>query len=175
MGRGDRISGFFWLAFGAFMTVESYRLGLGTLRHPGPGFLFFWAGLALFFMSIALLIQAWTRKERNQTEAPIFGKQNTKKIILFSISVFLYAFLLDELGFILVTLLLFLFLLCAVGEIITGLPYLLETVWEGDNPDGERAVDQVVSRLRKKLGERENMIETVWGKGYRMGKVVEEA
>ena len=53
--------------------------------------------------------------------------------------------------------------------------YLLETVWQGENPDDDRAVDQVVSRLRKKLGERENMIEMVWGKGYRMGKVVEEA
>jgi putative tricarboxylic transport membrane protein len=140
MGRGDRISGFFWLAFGAFMTVESYRLGLGTLHQPGPGFLFFWAGLALFFMSIALLIQAWTRKERNQTEAPIFGKQNTKKIILFSISVFLYAFLLDELGFILVTLLLFLFLLGVlekkkwiftvwVSVVVTAVTYLIFETW----------------------------------------------
>ena len=140
MGRGDRISGFFWLAFGAFMTVESYRLGLGTLHQPGPGFLFFWAGLALFFMSVALLIRAWARKKTNQTEESIFGKQNTHKIILFSISVFLYAFLLEELGFVVVTLLLFLFLLGVlekkkwiftvwVSVVVTAVTYLIFETW----------------------------------------------
>jgi putative tricarboxylic transport membrane protein len=140
MGRGDRISGFFWLAFGAFMTVESYRLGLGTLHQPGPGFLFFWAGLALFFMSVALLIKTWIRKKTNETEESIFGKQNTKKIILFSIAVFLYAFLLEELGFVVVTLLLFLFLLGVlekkkwiftvwVSVAVTAVTYLIFETW----------------------------------------------
>jgi hypothetical protein len=37
MGKADRISGAFWLVFGLFISIESYRLGLGTLHKPGPG------------------------------------------------------------------------------------------------------------------------------------------
>jgi putative tricarboxylic transport membrane protein len=105
-----------------------------------PARAFFWAGLALFFMSVALLIRAWARKKANQTEESIFGKQNTHKIILFSISVFLYAFLLEELGFVVVTLLLFLFLLGVlekkkwiftvwVSVVVTAVTYLIFETW----------------------------------------------
>lgn len=45
---------------------------------------------------------------------------------------------------------------------------LLETVWEA-NPDIQtRTVDMHVQRLRGKLGEHEDLIETVRGFGYRM-------
>lgn len=46
--------------------------------------------------------------------------------------------------------------------------YLLETVWEADYVSGDRAVDNSVMRLRKKLGETGDHIETVWGIGYRL-------
>lgn len=45
--------------------------------------------------------------------------------------------------------------------------YLLETVWGQQAVAGDRAVDNVVLRLRKKLGPLGNSIETVWGTGYR--------
>lgn len=47
--------------------------------------------------------------------------------------------------------------------------YLLETVWEVDYIGGDRAVDNTILRLRKKLGEMGNQIKTVWGVGYRFG------
>lgn len=46
--------------------------------------------------------------------------------------------------------------------------YLLETVWEVDYVGGDRAVDNTVMRLRKKLGKTGDSIETVWGVGYRL-------
>jgi len=48
-----------------------------------------------------------------------------------------------------------------------GRDYLLETVW-GDLADvSDRSVDNMVLRLRKKLGEQGSALETVWGVGYR--------
>ena len=46
-------------------------------------------------------------------------------------------------------------------------PQLLETVWEAQPDIQTRTVDMHVQRLRSKLGEAGNMIETVRGFGYR--------
>ncbi len=46
--------------------------------------------------------------------------------------------------------------------------YLLDTVWGEDFVAGDRSVDNAVLRLRKKLGDWGEAIETVWGVGYRL-------
>jgi DNA-binding response OmpR family regulator len=46
--------------------------------------------------------------------------------------------------------------------------YLLEKVWGYDYAGFDRTVDTHVLRLRKKLGESGDQIETVWGVGYRL-------
>ncbi|SRR5579875_3399972 len=46
--------------------------------------------------------------------------------------------------------------------------YLIETIWGETAIDGDRSVDNTILRLRKKLGELANRIETVWGIGYRL-------
>ena len=46
--------------------------------------------------------------------------------------------------------------------------YLLDTVWRETYIGGDRSVDNVVLRLRKKLGSIGDAIETVWGVGYRL-------
>ncbi len=46
--------------------------------------------------------------------------------------------------------------------------YLIETIWSETYVGGDRSVDNVVLRLRKKLGKLGDAIETVWGVGYRL-------
>ncbi|MBN9389959.1 MAG: response regulator transcription factor [Chloroflexi bacterium] len=46
--------------------------------------------------------------------------------------------------------------------------YLLDTIWGEDYVAGDRSIDNMVLRLRKKLGVVGNEIETVWGIGYRL-------
>lgn len=46
--------------------------------------------------------------------------------------------------------------------------YLLDSVWGQDYITGDRAVDNAIFRLRKKLGLLGNEIEAVWGVGYRL-------
>jgi DNA-binding response OmpR family regulator len=53
-----------------------------------------------------------------------------------------------------------------VGRVFSR-QYLLDTVWGEDYVDGDRSVDNAVLRLRKKLKNAGNCIETVWGVGYR--------
>jgi DNA-binding response OmpR family regulator len=46
--------------------------------------------------------------------------------------------------------------------------YLLDSVWGVDAVPGDRSVDNAVLRLRRKLGSDGDLIETVWGVGYRL-------
>ncbi len=140
MGRADRISGAFWLCFSVLVIIESYRLGLGTLHQPGPGFLFFWVNIALGIMSLIVLIRACAGKKDEDRDSALFGGQNTLKIILVLISLFLYAIFMESLGFVVVTLLLFVFLLgliekkrwlftLSVSVAVTAISYLIFEIW----------------------------------------------
>jgi DNA-binding response OmpR family regulator len=46
--------------------------------------------------------------------------------------------------------------------------YLLDAVWGEHYVAGDRSVDNAILRLRKKLGDLSDRIETVWGVGYRL-------
>jgi putative tricarboxylic transport membrane protein len=140
MSRADRISGIFWLLFSAFISIDSYRMGLGTLHQPGPGFLFFWTAVVMGILSIVIFVRAWVGKNAEGPESSIFGKENVLKIIFVLLSLFLYAFFMETLGFIPVTLLLFIFLLrmiekkrlgftIFVSVVVTGISYLIFEIW----------------------------------------------
>jgi len=131
MSKADRISGIFWFVFAVIVSIESRRMGMGTLHRPGPGFLFFWAGILLAIMSLIILMRAWITQKDAGAEGFIFGGQNVWKIVMVLVSVFLYALLMEALGFIVVTLLLFLFILGIVekkGWVLTILTSLAVTV-----------------------------------------------
>lgn len=140
MGKADRISGSFWFIFSVMVSIESYRLGLGTLHQPGPGFLFFWAGIFLGILSVVVIIRTWGSKKAGEPEISIFGGQNMTKVVLVLISLFLYALLMEKIGFIIITLLLFVFLLGVIEKkrwffaifvsiLVTVIAYLIFEIW----------------------------------------------
>jgi DNA-binding response OmpR family regulator len=48
--------------------------------------------------------------------------------------------------------------------------YLHDAVWGEPAVEGDRSVDNAILRLRKKLGDLGDTIETVWGVGYRLSE-----
>jgi putative tricarboxylic transport membrane protein len=140
MGKADRISGIFWLCFSILIIIQSYRLGLGTLHHPGPGFLFFWVNIILGIMSVIVLVRAWVRKATEVPQPAIFHGQNLFKVVLVLLSLFLYVIFMETVGFIPLTALLFIFLLgiiekkrwfftVFVSVVVTAISYLIFEVW----------------------------------------------
>lgn len=91
--------------------VASYRLGLGSLRRPGPGFFFFWAGSFMAILALIVFAQAWAGRKRATAPETLFPGKKILKVILVFASVFLYAVFIEWLGFLAVTFLLFIFLL----------------------------------------------------------------
>lgn len=127
MKKVDLISSTFWLVFSLVVVRESYLLGIGTLRSPQAGFLPFVASIALGTLSLIHLIFTLRLKTKTSenTEDLVFNRLTWPKVLYVAISLFIYAILLNTLGFILNTMLLIGFLLIIVERqrwyvVITG-------------------------------------------------------
>ncbi|MDI7259365.1 MAG: tripartite tricarboxylate transporter TctB family protein [Thermodesulfobacteriota bacterium] len=116
MGKADRISGAFWFLFSLFISYESYKLGLGTVRQPGPGFLFFWTGIVIAILSLIVILISLKKQSEGELRESVFARSNMTKLLLVLGSLFLYALLIEWLGFLIVTLLLFIFLLRVIEK-----------------------------------------------------------
>ena len=140
MGKADRISGVFWLCFSILMIIQSYRLGLGKINHPGPGFLFFWVNIILSIMSLVVFFKAWTGKKKERAQPALFEGQRISKIIFVLLALFVYVLLMETVGFLPLTFLLFVFLLgiierkkwfftVIVSVLVTVISYLIFQIW----------------------------------------------
>jgi putative tricarboxylic transport membrane protein len=104
MRTPDRWSGFFGLAFSILVCIEAYRLDIGSYRNPGSGFFPFWVGIVLGILSFLFLIQKFLKREKKEEMA--FQKVDWRKILLVIASLYVYALVLEKIGFILSTFLL---------------------------------------------------------------------
>ena len=131
------VSLIFFMAVAMVIGVESFKLGIGTLRAPQAGFLPFLLGLALGLLSAArLLLDLSPQGALKWLKISI----STKRVVPILVALFAYAFLLDILGFFLDTFLLILFLIrrvesrpwwvAGLGALgITFFCYLVFRVW----------------------------------------------
>jgi len=97
MRRPDRWSAFFWLFFSVLVCIESYRLDIGTYRNPGSGFFPFWAGIVFGILSALLLIQNFLKREK---EERVFQKVKWRDILLVLAALYIYAVVLEKIGFV---------------------------------------------------------------------------
>jgi putative tricarboxylic transport membrane protein len=93
---------FFWLLFALVTCIESYRLSIGSMSQPGPGFFPFGAGLVMLFLSLAAIFQAIGKSGRDvQTKGaePI----RWRSIVIILAATVVYAFSLETIGFLINT------------------------------------------------------------------------
>jgi putative tricarboxylic transport membrane protein len=102
MKRYDLIGGFFFLATGLLFAIYSRSVDIGTMEEPGPGFLPFWGGVLLIAMSVTLIGKAFFKKY--EEGEPFFPEGDSWKRVLSTLTALVfYNFLLEPLGFVLVT------------------------------------------------------------------------
>jgi len=113
MNRQDQISSFVWFFIGLLIVVGSVTsLKIGTVSDPGAGFCPLLAGILLTGFSLVIFLMATFEKisEKNNLRQ-LWAGLNWPKIVYTMIALLSYALLLETAGFLLVTLLLFVFLL----------------------------------------------------------------
>ena len=110
MRRYDQMSSLVWLGFAIYICIASSRLSVGSFDHPGPGFLPLLVGIFLGIFSIVAFLQAHLSKATDETTPSWYPKERWKRLIGVLAVMFLYAFCLEILGFLLSTFLLLVFL-----------------------------------------------------------------
>jgi putative tricarboxylic transport membrane protein len=109
----------FWITFGIFFAVFSYRLGLGRFLEPGPGLFSFGLGLIIMLLGVYKLITAFLSSRKDgeglgaKKEASLFG--NIGKLAVLTAVLIAYALLLQRLGYLITTFLCLALLLRIAG------------------------------------------------------------
>ena len=101
----------FLFLFAIFFAIGAYRLGLGSLERPGPGFI-------IFLASMVLLISSAYRLLISKGGIPLrlaFPRKGSIRVLLIVISLLLYAKLMPVGGYLLSTFILTWFLLFLNG------------------------------------------------------------
>jgi len=103
--KKDLLSSIFWLLFGIYFTIESYRTDLGGWGRPGPGYFPFGAGLLFGIVSLWVLLST-LRKKTNEMPGGSPAKFQWHNIVLILVGMLAYILLFRKVGFLLCTFLL---------------------------------------------------------------------
>lgn len=147
--RTDYFNGILFLVISVLICFGSHRFHYGNVHNPGPGFLPFWLGVTLGFLSILLLIQTYLRSN----ETPSLGKLLKEKVrwdkvAIVLISLILYAVLVEILGFFLLT---FLFIV-SLMRFIDPLSWKKVIGWALLGSTGSYLIFEVFMKLRLPKG-----------------------
>jgi putative tricarboxylic transport membrane protein len=101
----DRGSSLFWLLLSVYVCIASLRMGIGSPRNPGMGFLTFGAAGILGILSLALFVQSFFSRNRDGV-APAFSGILWKRLSFVLLAMIGYALSVNSLGYVLSTFLL---------------------------------------------------------------------
>lgn len=138
----DAASSLFWMLVGFGISYGGYSIGLGSLKEPGSGFIFFWLGIIVVGLASLVFVKtALGKMARVDVTAGWLGLR-WKKVLWVLVALIFYASSFQFLGFILATVILLLFLFkvvepqkwlesvaWAVGATVAS--YFLFQVWLG--------------------------------------------
>lgn len=137
------IGSIFWLIIGVYTAINAYRLGIGIFRRPGPGFIFFLAGLLLIILSIIdLMVTLYGKSKKSKEDEPIWSSVRWQKVLIVLVGMSIYTYIFSYVGFFLCTFLLMIFLFKVVestkwwaavlGSFVTNLiSYAIFKLWLG--------------------------------------------
>ncbi len=136
----NRISNFFLLAFSFLILLGSLRLGMGSVRDPGPGFVPFLASLLLLCLSLVIFVKEIRGSPVKGAKFSFLGGKDLAKPICLMVALIGFAWIFTLLGYLLSTFLLMFTLFSiyqakrwhvhiAAAALIAGLSFLVFYLW----------------------------------------------
>lgn len=116
MKRADFLCGLFLGALSIGVSIMAYRLGLGDICTPGPGFIPFGGGVLLGLMSIGLCFKGLLGSLKEFREREVFKGKRWWKAVFVLVTLIGYGMTFNLLGFSICTFLLMILLLLVPGH-----------------------------------------------------------
>ena len=110
MRSPDQSSSLFWFVIGIGVVLGSVKYGFGTFHEPGPGFITFFAGTILAFLSIALFFSSIRDRESRGGLGELWVDLEISKVFYVILLLVVYTLVLRPVGFLVSTFLLLAFL-----------------------------------------------------------------
>ena len=103
MKRKDLIGGLFFMGAGLLFALYARSVDIGTWDEPGPGFLPFYGGVLMLFLTV-LLVAGNLGRAAAQAAEPFFAEKDSwKRVCSVALSLIGFNLLLRPLGFVPVT------------------------------------------------------------------------
>jgi ABC-type Fe3+-siderophore transport system permease subunit len=115
MKNRDLMSSIIWMALGGLFVAGALQQGLMRKGVPGPGFLPFFSGLALIFVSLFVLIPALSQKEKEKSSDFFPERDSLRKFLFALVGLFAFGVALEYGGYLL-TAFLFMFFIARLME-----------------------------------------------------------
>jgi putative tricarboxylic transport membrane protein len=110
MRRRDLVSSIIWMALGGLFVVGALQNGLVRKGVPGPGFLPFFSGLALIFISLFVFFPALRQSGSDKKSAFFPERDSFRKMVLALGALFAFGIAMELGGYLLTTFLFILFM-----------------------------------------------------------------
>ncbi len=110
----EKWSSLVWVGVGIWICIGSLMLSLGSFKHPGPGFLSFFAGLIITCLAFVVHLQSRKTRpgEKEEKSEPIWADRcKGRKMMLTVVALLVYAGAMNYLGFLISTFIFLAFLL----------------------------------------------------------------
>ena len=105
MRKVDRITAIAMLVFSMLVIYGSSSMPLAVEFAPGYGFFPFWLGILMAFLSVLLYLESWRKRPEQDSPAPTLSHDAFFAVLSSLGLVILFAFALERVGFIIVSLL----------------------------------------------------------------------
>jgi hypothetical protein len=103
MDKREILSCVVWLALSVFVFISSFRLGVGALRSPGPGFISFWTSICLAFFTGILLWGNLRQRIEVGHRMNMWKSHERRNSITAVVTLLVYCLALPKLGYLVAT------------------------------------------------------------------------
>lgn len=110
MDRYDKITSSLWFCLGLYVAIKASSIGIGSMSNPGPGFIFLWGGMGLCLFSMIVFVSAHFGKSGGKQKASLWKGIRWEKIILLILSLLIFTYFFEKIGFVVCVLLLMVYL-----------------------------------------------------------------
>lgn len=97
MKKSKIVAGIVWILLAVYVCLEAFKLDIGTLTNPEPGFMPFICGVLIGLLGAVVVVAEW----KNQKKVSVWGATSWGKIAAIILGIIAFALVVERMGYLL--------------------------------------------------------------------------